>query len=80
MVTPTMSQKSLRLVIRSLFALLLFLSYPALGMDRLEGRILDDKTGQPVAATLLLADGDRKRIEIDPNTPTSTTWGNADVT
>ena len=60
-----MSQNSLRLMMRSLFAVLLFLSYRALGVDRLEGRILDDKTGQPVAATLFLADGDGKRIEID---------------
>jgi len=65
MVTQTMSQKSLRLVMKSLFALLLFLSYRALGVDRLEGRILDDKTGQPVAATLILTGGDGRRIEID---------------
>ena len=60
-----MSQKSLRLVMRSLFAVLLFLSYRALGVDRLEGRILDDKTGQPVAATLFITDGEGKRLEID---------------
>lgn len=59
-----------RLMIASLFAfLLLLLSYPdwgyGWGADRLEGRILDDKTGQPVAATLVLADGEGKRLEIE---------------
>src|SRR5262245_12724363 len=55
-----------RLIITSLFALiLLLLSYKSWGADQLEGRILDDKTGQPVAATLSLTDGDGKRLEIE---------------
>ncbi len=41
-----MNQSSIRrLMIRSLFAVLLLLSYRSLGVDRLEGRILDDKPG-----------------------------------
>ena len=54
-----------RALIGSLFAVLLLLSYRSSGVDRLEGRILDDKTGQPVAATLLLTDGEGKPIEIE---------------
>ncbi len=54
-----------RLMIASLFAVLLLLSYRSLGMNRLEGRILDDKTGQPVAATLVIADGEGKQLEIE---------------
>ena len=54
-----------RLMITSLFAgILLILSYHSRA-DRLEGRILDDKTGQPVAATLALTDGEGKRLEIE---------------
>jgi hypothetical protein len=48
-----------------LFTVLLLVSYRSLGVDRLEGRILDDATGQPVAATLLLSDGDGKPLEIE---------------
>jgi hypothetical protein len=48
-----------------LFAALLLISYRSSGVDRLEGRIVDDATGQPIAATLLLSDGDGKTIEID---------------
>jgi len=47
------------------FAALLLLSYWSLGLDRLEGRILDDKTGQSVAATLVLTDGEGKPLEIE---------------
>ncbi|MCI0664718.1 MAG: CehA/McbA family metallohydrolase [Acidobacteria bacterium] len=54
-----------RLMITSLFAvILLILSYQSRA-DRLEGRILDDKSGQPVAATLALTDGEGKRLEIE---------------
>ena len=48
-----------------LFAALLLLAYWSLGLDRLEGRILDDKTGESVAATLVLADGEGKPLEIE---------------
>lgn len=48
----------------SFFALLL-LAYRYLGSDRLEGRIVDDKTGQPVAATVMITDGEGKPLEID---------------
>jgi hypothetical protein len=54
-----------RLMMNSLFAVVLLFSYWNGGVDRLEGRILDDKTGQPVAATLVLADGEGKRVEIE---------------
>jgi hypothetical protein len=53
-----------RAIIGSLFVALL-LSYRGSAVDRLEGRIIDDKTGQPVAATLLLSDGEGKALEID---------------
>jgi hypothetical protein len=46
-------------------AAVLLLSYRISALDRLEGRILDDKTGQPVAATLVLTDGDGKPLELD---------------
>ena len=48
-----------------LFAFLLLLSYRSLGVGGLEGRIVDDNTGQPVAATLLLADENGKPLEIE---------------
>ncbi|MGI8784335.1 MAG: CehA/McbA family metallohydrolase [Acidobacteriota bacterium] len=54
-----------RLIVVSLLAVLLLLSQMILGLDRLEGRIIDDKTGQPVAATLVVADGDGKPLEIE---------------
>ncbi len=54
-----------RLMITSLFAVLLLLPYWSWSVERLEARILDDKTGQPVAATLALADGEGKRLEIE---------------
>jgi hypothetical protein len=52
-----------RAILGSFFAILL-LSYRTSGEDRLEGRVLDAHTGQPVAATLLLSDGDGKPLEI----------------
>ncbi len=65
-VTPTMTQNSIRrLMMLPLFAALLLLAYWSLGLDRLEGRILDDKTGESVAATLVLADGEGKPLEIE---------------
>src|SRR5262245_33577970 len=54
-----------RLMVTSLFAVLLLLCYRSGSVDRLEARILDDKTGQPVAATLVLADEAGKRLEIE---------------
>jgi hypothetical protein len=63
---PNMSQTLIRrLLLPSLFAALLLLSYRSMAVDRLEGRILDDKSGRPVAATLLLTDGDGNPIEIE---------------
>ena len=49
----------------SLFVVLLLLSYRSLAVGRVEGRILDSKTGEPVAATLLLSDGEGKALEIE---------------
>ena len=47
------------------FAVVLLLSYRSLALQRLEGRIVDDRTGLPVAATLALTDGDGKRLEVE---------------
>ena len=61
-----MKQSSVRrLMMIPVFAALLLLSYWSLGLDRMEGRILDDKTGQSVAATLVLTDGEGKPLEIE---------------
>lgn len=49
----------------SLFLFLLLAAYRGMGVGRIEGRILDDATGRPVAATLLLTDGDGKPLEIE---------------
>jgi hypothetical protein len=57
----------LRTMMLAAFAVLLLFSYWSLAQGRLEGRIVDDKTGLPVAATLALADGEGKRLEIDGN-------------
>jgi hypothetical protein len=51
-----------------LFAILL-LCYRSPGVERVDGRIIDEKTGQPVAATLLLSDQDGKTLEIDGKHP-----------
>jgi hypothetical protein len=56
---------NIRPLFASLFAIFLLLLYRSSDVDRLEGRILDDKTGQPVAATLALADGEGKLLEIE---------------
>jgi hypothetical protein len=61
-----MTQSSIfRITLGLLFAALLLLSYRSSAVERLEGRVLDDKTGQPVAATLLLSDGEGKPLEIE---------------
>ena len=54
-----------RLVIASLFAVLLLLTYRGLGVDRLKRRILDDKTGQPVAE--IVANGETAAFKNLPN-------------
>jgi hypothetical protein len=46
------------------FGVLLLLSYQRPGADRVEGRIVDDGTGQPVAATLVVSDSEGKPLEI----------------
>lgn len=56
---------SARLMVTCLFAVLLLMCYWGLGEDRLQGRIVDDQTGEPLAATVALADGDGKRLEIE---------------
>jgi hypothetical protein len=48
-----------------LFSILVLLSHRTLGVDRLEGRILDADSGLPIAATLLLSDREGKTLEID---------------
>lgn len=63
---PVMTRSSTRrTTIGLLFAVLLLLAYRGSGVNRLEGRILDGKTGQPVAATLLLSDGEGRPVEVD---------------
>lgn len=54
-----------RLASVSFFAALVLLSYRSLGVGRFEGRIIDDKTGKPLAATVVLTDGNGKPVEID---------------
>jgi len=54
-----------RLTLAALFCALLLLAYQYLGSDRLEGQIVDDKTGQPVAATVMITDGEGKPLEIE---------------
>src|SRR5262245_62845228 len=47
------------------FAVLLLWSYRNLASGRLEGRIVDDKTGLPLAATVLITDQQGKNVEIE---------------
>src|SRR5688500_10107241 len=54
-----------RTVISSCFAVLLMASWQGWSLERLEGRIVDDATGQPVAATLAVSDSDGKATEIE---------------
>jgi len=54
-----------RLIMNSLFAVVLLFSYWSQSPDRVEGRILDDQTGRPVAATLFVADEEGRRVEIE---------------
>ncbi|HEU0005865.1 MAG TPA: CehA/McbA family metallohydrolase [Terriglobia bacterium] len=55
--------------LRSSTALLLLLSYRIAGSDRLEARIVDDKTGDPIAATVVITDGEGKVVEIEGKHP-----------
>jgi hypothetical protein len=54
-----------RAVLLVSLAILLLWSYRNLGSDRLEGRIIDDKTGRPLAATVVITDDKGKTVEID---------------
>ncbi len=63
---PTFSR---RFLTAAVFAVLLFVSYRGFGVERLKGRILDDQTGHPVAATLLLTDEHGNPIEIEGEHP-----------
>jgi hypothetical protein len=47
------------------FAVLLLWSYHNLASGRLEGRIVDDKTGLPLAATVSITDHQGKAVEIE---------------
>jgi hypothetical protein len=49
--------------------LLLLLSYRITASDRLGVQIVDDKTGHPVAATVVITDGDGKVVEIEGKHP-----------
>jgi hypothetical protein len=49
--------------------LLLLLTYRISGSDRLETRIVDDKTGHPIAATVVITDAEGKVIEIEGKHP-----------
>src|SRR5689334_18484579 len=54
-----------RAITASFFVLALLLSYRSLAVGRVEGRIIDYATGQPVAATLALSDAQGKPLEIE---------------
>jgi hypothetical protein len=54
-----------RAAIGLFFGVLLLLAYQGTSLDRLEGRIVEDETGQPVAATVLLSDAEGRPIEIE---------------
>jgi hypothetical protein len=54
-----------RIAICLFFAAILLFSWRGWGLERLEGRIVDDQTGQPLAATLVLSDGEGKALEIE---------------
>jgi hypothetical protein len=47
------------------FAILLLWSYRNMGSGRLEGRIIDNKTGRPLAATVVVTDNQGKAVEVD---------------
>ena len=49
--------------------MLLFLSYRITATDRLEAKIVDDRTGHPVAATVVITDGEGKALEVEGKHP-----------
>jgi len=49
--------------------LLLFLTYRMTATDRLEARIVDDRTGNPIAATAVITDGEGKTLEVEGKHP-----------
>ena len=49
--------------------LLLILTYRITASDRLEVQVVDEKTGQPVAATAVITDGDGKGVEVERKHP-----------
>jgi len=54
-----------RIVFGSSIMLLLLLSYRTIASERFEARIVDDRSSQPVAATLLVTDETGKVLEIE---------------
>jgi hypothetical protein len=61
-----MSSRSIsRIGVGLFFGIVLLFSWQGWGLERLAGRIVDDETGQPLAATLLLSDADGKPLEIE---------------
>src|SRR5688500_1877447 len=52
-----------RTAIASIFGSVLLASWQGWGLERVEGRILDDASGEPVAATLFISDSDGKPLE-----------------
>jgi hypothetical protein len=54
-----------RLLSGLLFLCLLLLSYRISGAGRLQGRIVDDATGEPLAATLFVSGEDGRPVEIE---------------
>lgn len=64
--SPGMKQNAIaRGVAGALFAILLGASYWSVAADRVQGRIVDDTTGEPLAATLFLSDENGKPLEIE---------------
>ncbi len=49
--------------------LILLLSYRIAGSDRLEVEVVDDKTGDPIAATVVFTEGEGKVVEIEGKHP-----------
>src|SRR5689334_19108767 len=48
---------------------LLLLSYRTAGSDRVRAQIIDERTSQPIAATLVIADGEGHILEIEGKHP-----------
>ncbi len=60
---------SLRVAVGGSMILLMLLSYRTAGSDRVRAQIIDERTGQPIAATLVLADGEGHILEIEGKHP-----------